>query len=429
MQEPWKSINVITRAAALMLAALVMTNVAAASPRPSNPGKTADLLPTAVAGESWLQHLRRSFDETSMGKTGRLGPPELSADDGLFRQLTASPRQLVDQSKTVTLHGADLYRMNCQGCHGAEGAGVPPEINSVINPVRATSAVLVKERMKAAGADMSWADATTLARQSRAMLLDRLHHGGQDMPAFPHLDPAEVDALVAYLRQLAGVPGAERGHLAVREQRVRIGEHITKSTCHVCHSAEGPNPSAAELYGGAIPPLGTLPLRVNQYEFVRKVTQGAPVLMGSPAQLLRGRMPVFYYLSAEEAEDVYLYLTNYLPQPYEALAAAGNSGGAAELTQMQQGAQGTPFGEVARPDKGQSQTAFAQTTSAQTTDGLGQDLIFALLLGLLASMVLGLGFWFSVHELRRLSGDGEPTPPQAKSSVEDTTGLDVELAA
>ena len=30
---------------------------------------------TAVAGESWLVHLNRSFSETSMGKTGHLGPP------------------------------------------------------------------------------------------------------------------------------------------------------------------------------------------------------------------------------------------------------------------------------------------------------------------------------------------------------------------
>ena len=30
---------------------------------------------TSVAGESWLMHLGRSFDDTSMGKTERLGPP------------------------------------------------------------------------------------------------------------------------------------------------------------------------------------------------------------------------------------------------------------------------------------------------------------------------------------------------------------------
>ena len=29
---------------------------------------------TPVSGESWLVHLNRSFNETSMGKTGHLGP-------------------------------------------------------------------------------------------------------------------------------------------------------------------------------------------------------------------------------------------------------------------------------------------------------------------------------------------------------------------
>ena len=61
--------------------------------------------------------------------------------------------------------------------------------------------------------EMSRADAANLARQSRTMLLERLHHGGQDMPAFPHLREAEINSLVAYLRQLAGVPGAERDQL------------------------------------------------------------------------------------------------------------------------------------------------------------------------------------------------------------------------
>ncbi len=56
---------------------VMMTNAAVALPRASEPAKTTNLRPTAVSGESWLQHLGRSFDETSMGKTGRLGPPRV----------------------------------------------------------------------------------------------------------------------------------------------------------------------------------------------------------------------------------------------------------------------------------------------------------------------------------------------------------------
>ena len=37
---------------------------------------------TAVAGESWLTHLNRPFNETSMGKTWRLGPPAPAARRG-----------------------------------------------------------------------------------------------------------------------------------------------------------------------------------------------------------------------------------------------------------------------------------------------------------------------------------------------------------
>ena len=33
-----------------------------------------DVPVTPVSGESWLAHLNRSFNETSMGKTGHLGP-------------------------------------------------------------------------------------------------------------------------------------------------------------------------------------------------------------------------------------------------------------------------------------------------------------------------------------------------------------------
>ena len=92
-----------------------------------------------------------------------------------------------------------------------------------------------------------------------------------------------------------------------------MGEFIVKSTCHSCHSAVGPDPGPQELLDGAIPPLITLTMRKSQSEFIHKVMQGTPVLVGTPPLLYWGRMPVFYYLSEEEAADVYLYLTLYPP--------------------------------------------------------------------------------------------------------------------
>jgi mono/diheme cytochrome c family protein len=171
--------------------------------------------------------------------------------------------------------------------------------------------------MKKTGMDISSADAAKLAQQARAALLERLHKGGEFMPPFPQLSEADIRSLMAYLKQLADMPGARSEQSAVKESRVRVGELIVKSTCHTCHSAIGPNPGPQALLDGAIPPLSTLTRRKSQPEFVRKVTQGAPVLMGTPATLYRGRMPVFYYLSEDEAADVYLYLTLYPPSEQE----------------------------------------------------------------------------------------------------------------
>src|ERR1700689_5432589 len=266
---------------------------------------------TAVSGESWIHHLKRSFDETSMGKTGRLGPATDESSDYLRAPRLAAPT--VSASSTETLHGSDLYRLNCQGCHGESGLGAPPEIGSLIDPVRATSATLVTERMMKMGMEIKPQETPELVNQSKSALLKRLHQGGQDMPSFHQLSEAEIRSLTASLNQLAGVPGAEKAQVAFYEPHGRIGELIVKSTCHTCHDATGPNPTAAMVFDGVIPPLSALPLRVNQVQLVRKVTRGAPVSMGTTPSVYRGRMPVFSYLSENEAADVYEYLEQYPP--------------------------------------------------------------------------------------------------------------------
>lgn len=337
---------------------------------------------TAVSGESWLVHLHRTFDETSMGKTGRLGGPELV-------QQAASALPVPDTSRTVLLSGADLYRLNCRGCHGEFGTGAPPEINSVINPVRATSASAVMARMKNAGAEISRADAIKLADQSKSMLLQRLHNGGEDMPAFPQLSAADIKVLTGYLKQLAEVPGAEQEHGSVRVSALRVGELIVKSTCHTCHSATGENPTTRELSDGAIPPLSALTSRVNRTEFIRKATIGAPVLMGEPALLYRGRMPVFYYLSEQEIADVYQYLLNYPPK------AAGDTDSAIALSQSQAAGQDGPT----------SATPVARETvaSMKADSGMDEEIILPIA-GLLVMVLLAGGTALSVWEMRKLVG-------------------------
>jgi len=360
----------------------------------------AQIVPvTVVQGESWLDHLHRTFNDTSMGKTGRLGPvAPIEAEEAPRWQLGLSVNFA---ARTVTLHGSDLYRLNCRGCHGESGLGAPPEINSVINPVRATSVALIMERMKNVGMDITRADAVKLAQQSKTALLQRLHNGGQDMPPFPHLNEAEIVSLVAYLKQLADVPHAEWEQVAVRESPVRVGEHIVKSTCHTCHSAAGPDPTPQQLLNGAIPPLSTLTTRTSQIEFIRKVTNGAPIIMGAPPLLYRGRMPVFYYLSEEEAADVYLYLTIYPPSRSAnldttiTLSQQGSvGGGGTPLPQNVLGTSLAPDNEPAKaphPDK---------DSDVETVAWLSGMAFFVILL-------LAGGLGFTVHEFRRLSAESE----------------------
>ena len=276
---------------------------------------TTDASVTAVEGESWLNHLHRSFNDSSMGKTWELGPPPPLPGEESRSGEPELTRGFATQ--TATLHGSDLYRLNCQGCHGASGLGSPPEINSVINPVRATSVAVILERTKKTGQEMSRGDAALLAKQAKDLLMQRFRKGGQSMPPFPQLNGLEIHSIVAYLEQLSEVPGAERNQVAIRESPYHVGEQIVKSTCHICHSAAGPNPDPQQLLDGAIPPLSTLTMRMSLPEFIRKVTNGAPVVMGtqpiSYRDSYRGRMPVFRYLSEDEAADAYLYLTLYPP--------------------------------------------------------------------------------------------------------------------
>jgi mono/diheme cytochrome c family protein len=277
---------------------------------------TRDPAVTPVSGQSWLLHLHRSFDVTSMGKTWDMGPSvPLPGEQPSPWRPGLTPRFAAN---TPALHGSDLYRLNCQACHGATGGGTPPEINSVIGPVQATSVAVILQRTKKAGQEMSRADAASLAKQATVLLLDRFQKGGQTMPAFPQLSEAEIHCLVAYLEQISNVPGAENNQTAVKQSPYHVGEQIVKSTCHICHSAAGPDPTPEQLMQGAIPPLSTLTTRTNLSDFIRKVTSGAPVGMGAAPYsyqgFYRGRMPVFRYLTEDEAADAYLYLSLYPPQ-------------------------------------------------------------------------------------------------------------------
>ena len=179
---------------------------------------------TAVEGESWSNHIHRTFNETSMGKTGDLGPaPPVPGDPASSWRLELSPNFA---APAVTLQGADLYRLNCRGCHGELGHGAPPEINSVIGPVQATSVTATTQKMKAAGRDINPADLVQVARESKTLLLQRLHVGGQHMPP-PTLTEPEIRTLLPYLQQLSDVPGAGNNRVTVKISRSRLAATLS----------------------------------------------------------------------------------------------------------------------------------------------------------------------------------------------------------
>jgi mono/diheme cytochrome c family protein len=291
---------------------IAMLAIAASASLLGQATRTADNSVTAVSGESWIRHNHSTFSETSMGKTWDLGPaPSMPGKEASAWHLELSPGY---STQVVALHGSDLFRLNCQACHGELGHGAPPEINSITGPVQATSSAATLQRMKKAGREMSQSDANAIAKDSKALLRQRLHMGGQHMPP-PTLNETEIRVLVPYLEQLSEVPGAGKNQIAVKESSYRVGEHVVKSICHICHSATGQNPDPAQVLEGAIPPLSTLTTRVSLPEFVRKVTSGATIALGTPPAPFRGRMPVFPFLSQDEAAAAYQYLLMYPPRP------------------------------------------------------------------------------------------------------------------
>ena len=92
---------------------------------------SAERTVTPVTGPSWLNHLNINFADTSLGRgAGRYGPgpnEPRPAERGSASRLTGKP---------AVLTRADLYRLNCQACHRAEGTGAPPEIRSLLSLVQ-----------------------------------------------------------------------------------------------------------------------------------------------------------------------------------------------------------------------------------------------------------------------------------------------------
>lgn len=243
---------------------------------------------TAVSGQSWLHKLGVEYRDTSMGRgAGRYGPnpTDLAA---------TRPPLKVTLTDKVTVSGADLYRMNCQACHRAEGTGAPPEIKSMLPVVEGSTLRQLRGAV------------------TRADLYARIEKGGQKMPPRDHLQRADVDVLYGYLTKLAGKNTNETKETISAD---RLGENVVKGTCHICHDATGARPSDKAMLEGAIPSLASIMSDKAIVDFVNKAERGAPAVMGEPPAPHRGRMPVFYYLTDNELAAAYKYLHAYPPKP------------------------------------------------------------------------------------------------------------------
>jgi mono/diheme cytochrome c family protein len=269
-------------------------------------GQTPNPVITPVTGPSWLRHLGISGTESSLGRgSGVYGPPpDAAAAPGLSKP--------VPIRESMMLSGSDLYRLNCQACHRETGSGRPPEIKTVLTLVQGSSLEAVREQLRKSGLE-STAAARALADKARADLYRRIQQGGQRMPPLAHLQGADVDALYAFLTQLAHVPDAQPAQ-QVRVSRERLGEHVVKGTCHICHDAVGSRPTGGAQLRGSIPALNVLLEENSVVAFMQKVRRGMPVTMGDVPFHYRGRMPVFGYLQDEEIAAAYAFLEGYPPR-------------------------------------------------------------------------------------------------------------------
>jgi hypothetical protein len=133
------------------------------------------------------------------------------------------------------------------------------------------------------------------------------------MPPLAHLQEADIDVLYAYLTELAHAqkPAQQSERTA---SWARLGEHVVKGTCHICHDAVGPRPTSEAMLQGAIPSFAVLVADNPQVTFISKARSGAPLIGGRPSFHYRGRMPVFFYLQDAELAAAYDFLVKYPPQ-------------------------------------------------------------------------------------------------------------------
>jgi len=259
-------------------------------------------------GPSWLRHLGLRLSRTHMGQMGstQSAPwsprrePEVrddnpSADDASSAKHPGPDSTRLDQqilNRPFVLTGADLYRLNCQSCHGPEGKGAPPEISSVISTAQGTSPVFLKKRMEQRGTPIGDEFASQLAAQAEETLRNQLKIGSQRMPPFRNLRDDEIEALICYLQKLAGVSPKDSDPF-VQESAARIGGHVVNGTCRICHA------------------LASLSMVHSLSSMERQVRHGSSPMTRIMAVIGGNAMPAYPYFTDEEIAAAYYYLAEY----------------------------------------------------------------------------------------------------------------------
>ncbi|MGA8179840.1 MAG: cytochrome c [Desulfobacterales bacterium] len=293
----------------------------------------ADLV-TPAHGPSWLKHLG-IFDirASAMGEMGGYDPPppsprkepEFPVDTapsgnpmgmgmgGMMGRSYSNYRLSPGEAEKLMgerffLAGSDLYRLDCRSCHGPNGDGAPPEINSLIGPFQGISPTLLEERMKKLGRPIGGKLAKDLAAQAEENIRQRLQNGGKKMPPFRHLDREEVNILLNYLKAHVGAPEPQEKQKLVMQSVSRVGEHLVKGTCQICHDATGPGIGRMGMMRGIIPSLASFPWEQSMQSIVWQVELGSRMMMMGGQ-----RMPAYPYITKEESAAAYLYLLQYPP--------------------------------------------------------------------------------------------------------------------
>ena len=267
-----------------------------------DPGQVAF---THVPGDgtmsNWMAEHFRSPASVVVGS--QMPPAALSEDD--IQQLTMYTlslrrRELRDQylpkdriqaakfgAREFTTDGATIYGAFCAGCHGADGQG---------------------RRLAGLVSFPSIANPDFLAIAPEKLVEQTVQHGrpGRRMPGWLKPDglrPAEVQAVIAHLRVLAGGVEPEPDPHIASQRWIRAdaahGKRIFESTCAGCHGAQGKGGEGPALNNKVLQDFATDTYLV---ETIRRGRRGtAMAAFAEPS-------PVRPALDASDIEAVVAYL-------------------------------------------------------------------------------------------------------------------------